>query len=178
MILIVGCGDNPHPKALVCADLYLKPCLHRECGTTIEPRKFRNFVRFDCYRLPLGTEVLMLHMQVMFWSMLKTLLKALKEWGRVAPKVIVRALDLRGQVVRESNAHIHTWTAYSLENLLKKAFKKVQVREKHYPLLWERLGLTPSLFNYMTRRILCRFFVFETLELIGIGEEPDDGGMT
>lgn len=168
-ILDVGCGDKPHPKAFACGDLYLKPSTHR--NQVIKPKKLRNFVQFDCRHLPFKTESFDIVYANHVLEHLENPLDALKEWGRVAPKVIVRTPDLRGIMAEERTSHMYTWSRWSLENLLRKVFKKVQVEEKVHPLLWERLGLAPLLFNYMTKRFLWRYFIFSTLELVGIGED-------
>lgn len=171
-ILDVGCGDKPHPRAFACGDLYLEISTHRNTDRVIQPKKLRNFVRFDCHHLPFKTGSFDIVYANHVLEHLENPLNALKEWRRVARKVIVLTPDLRGIMAEERTSHMYTWSRWSLENLLRKVFKKVQVEERVHPLLWERLGLTPRLFNYVTKRFLWRFFVFSTLELVGVAEDP------
>lgn len=168
-ILDVGCGNKPHPKAFACGDLYLGISIHRR--TSVEPKKLRNFVRFDCYHLPFKAGSFDIVYASHVLEHLENPLNALKEWQRVAPKVIVRTPDLRGIMAEEKMSHLYTWSRWSLENLLRKVFRKVEVKEEVHPLLWEHMGFMPRLFNYMAKRFLWRFFIFSTLELVGVGED-------
>lgn len=171
-ILDVGCADKPHPRAFACGDLYLETSTQRNVDRVIKPKKLRNFVRFDCYRLPFKTGSFDIVYASHVLEHLENPLNALREWQRVAPKMIVRVPDLRGMFSGERTSHLYTWSIWSLENLLRKVFKKVQVKEMVHPLYWKRIGLMPRLFNYMTKRFLWRFFIFSTLELVGVAEDP------
>jgi len=170
-LLDVGCGDSPRPDAFACGDLYLGQTVQRGEGRVIHPKKLRNFVVFDAHRLPFrdGSFDVVYANHVL--EHIESPVSALKEWKRVGSmRVEVIVPDGRGIEELECEAHLYTWTAKSLENLLKKVFTNVKVYNETSPILWLRAGFLPSILNFMVKRLLWRFFVFnKPHELRGVG---------
>ena len=167
-MLDVGCGGKPRGDVNV--DLYPDGYHYIK----VDKQKTRNFVKADGQKLPFKNGCFRVVVSSHLLEHMEHPLTVLQEWSRVASaKVVVTVpcLTEGRNVAGDSRAHLYTWSAVSLRNLMKKVFREVEVKQNSKCLSLLRKGVLPSTFNFVLSNLLGRLSVFQNPELTAVGKK-------
>lgn len=170
MTLDVGCGNNP--QGTVNCDLYVQLTEHRlvEDGY-IKTKNIPNFVRCDALHLPFKENIFDVVKSRHVLEHLDNPLMVLKEWKRVAKrKVILVVPDLKvSRIYGDFEPHLYSWSKWSLQALMERVFQMAEVYLKRQHLSLRRKGKFSHVVNFLLKRILIHFPIFQNSELIAVG---------
>lgn len=167
-ILDVACGQTPFKDATVCGDLYPDVTPHRDSTKGLEPTLYPNFVQFDALHLPFADNSFDLIIAFAILEHLPEPLNALKEWRRVAPRLVVTVPERSDEFLACNPMHLYSWSAPTLEHLLHLVYGKVEIHILRRSVGWFRAGWMPSMVNFFLRSFLSKLWLFRREELIGV----------
>ena len=136
--LDVGCGGGG--KGDVNLDLYFGKTDHHVGN--IQPRNIPNFVNGDAQQLPFRDNVFKVTRCCHVLEHMENPLRALKEMKRVSRELSL--IYVPSPLTHDKvTTHIFTWSEWTLNNLLKRAYKTVKVVHTPYEIIG--IGIVPSI---------------------------------